>query len=377
MKFKKTFLMLTPQTLAPNDPLTHHFINTTIFSNILKRYGWEEIDYNTIDINKYKQEGIGFIFNIGLPKYTEQIYEIPVFIKNIFDLQVLRQTTNKFMIYKNIEEYIKKFPKIINSNPMMKTYDLEQLTTLPTSALYLAKPVVGWQGMGIEIIENNQDLINVKQMYQRLKELQCKNKRYQHEYYIYRQGIILNEYIQDILLFKDKKFHLRSYMIIKKYRADKNKIIWGWSIFKKSKILTAAKPYKKGDWKNKEIHDTHAESTDDDYFFPEDLVKYSNIKLSQENQMDIYKQIHDIGNLLFNIIKSKNPKTFEETVNSFEILGIDFMITDKLEVKMLEVNSQLGYKINQPDNPVVMNYNYDFFEWVYNKTIRKQEHLML
>ncbi len=44
-----------------------------------------------------------------------------------------------------------------------------------------------------------------------------------------------------------------------------------WSKAPQAKLFTAKEKYKNEDWFNKDIHDTHLKSTDNDYYYPDDL----------------------------------------------------------------------------------------------------------
>ena len=80
---------------------------------------------------------------------------------------------------------------------------------------------------------------------------------------------ILNKYIINPLLFKEKKFHIRIYLI--NYINSKN-IIKSY-LSRYGKIITAKDKYIPADFGNKDIHDSHIKSTDNDYMFPNDLEK--------------------------------------------------------------------------------------------------------
>lgn len=94
------------------------------------------------------------------------------------------------------------------------------------------------------------------------------------------------------------------------------------------KILTAKLPYIEGDYLNKDIHDTHVDSTDDDYFFPEDLIKHKSII-----DMNEFNKIFEKMRIILSIISKiafTNFETYPNAKNSYAIYGVDFIMSRDL-----------------------------------------------
>lgn len=372
-KFNKTYLLLVPQELKPTDNHSN-YINTDILSKILNDNGWTKIKYHDINfenrldkkhnhnnIRYLNNVGIGFIYNTGTDPYNTALYKTPCYIKNLFNVRVHREITNKESLYYNFEKIFKKN----NDNFMSKTWNLNNLKQLPHDGVFLAKPVSGWKGLYIEVINDNNGLLKYKHMYGNIIE-KIKNKKITDFETVtaFSKGVILCEYFVDPLLFKNLKFHIRSYMMIRKYKNTENKYTWDWSFFPQAKILTAKLPYVKKDWANKEIHDTHVGSTQDDYYFPQDFNFRSDILKY------IYTQINIICKAVFILVRDSDMKTYDEAVNSFEVLGLDFMILENYDVKILEVNNKLGYGVIHRESNKVKTFTYDFFKWIYDNAIK-------
>lgn len=143
---------------------------------------------------------------------------------------------------------------------------------------------------------------------------------------------IMQQYITDPLLFKGKKFHFRIWLMLTTW--DKYYLKPKWHLYH------AKLPYVKDQWTNKDIHDTHLKSTDDDYTqedikdkLPKDYLK----------QMDkIAKSIVDICDI----------KPHDGCKHAYHILGIDIMIAQE-KLLLLEVNRSPGRAYKRYDLDLV------------------------
>ena len=364
--FEKTALFITPQEIKNNNQILPNYINDIIFKNILIKNGWIILDYKSLNYNLYKKKGIGFIYKTGDISYSKNIYTIPVFIKNLFEVKSHRKITNKYDLYL----YLKNISSVQNN--IIHCFNLDNLTSLPSNDVYIARPIGGYEGKGIKNLTNQEDFDVYKIEYENIKQKISDNNLTITEKKIWDKGVILSKYITNPLLFNNKKFHIRTYLMISKIKNyNKHNFIWRWSFFHQGKILTAQDDYINGDWNNKLIHDTHIKSTQDDYYFPQDL------HLNKTIENNIIKQMENICFEIFNIIKISNIKTFNEVVNSFEVLGLDFMLLDDFTVKILEVNNKLGYGVINQGSDKVNKYTYDFFNWIYLNGVKPLEKFLL
>lgn len=360
--FKKTALFITPQEIKNNNKVLPNYINDIIFKNILIKNGWIILDYNNLNYTYYKKKGIGFIYKTGDINYNRNIYSVPVFIKNLFEVKSHRKITNKYNLYLSL----KNIPSVQNN--IIHCYNLDDLNSLPSNDIYIARPVGGYEGKGIKNLTNQKDFDEYKNNFELIKQKILNNNLNLSEKKIWEKGVILSKYITNPLLFNNKKFHIRTYLMISKIKhSKKNIFFWKWSFFHQGKILTAQDDYINDNWENKLIHDTHIKSTQDDFYFPQDLHLNKNI----EN--NIIHQMENVCLEIFNIVKISNIKTFNEVVNSFEVLGLDFMILNDYTVKILEVNNKLGYGVINQDTDKVNKFSFDFFNWIYLNGIKPLE----
>lgn len=196
---------------------------------------------------------------------------------------------------------------------------------------YILKPVSGYAGADIDIITTYPEFVTKMNMH--IKKW-GKGWRSGSKYY---KEWVLQEYLADPLLFKDSntnkeyKFHLRHYFI---FRPGAKQSFF----LKKGLMAIGLKPYIKGDWLNKDIHDTHFHGHEGEKF-------PAALNLAPKIQKNIYKQLYELYSFINKILKA-NGKCFTESRNCFEVFGADLMFTEDYKLKILEFNSSpgLGYE---------------------------------
>jgi hypothetical protein len=218
------------------------------------------------------------------------------------------------------------------------------ITTITHDAIrskrvYIVKPVGhgACAGVGVTVVTNDKELEEARFTL---------SKRF--------KNIIISEYIQNPLLYEGRKFHLRMFILI-------NSEPFSWSFWDRGKAMTAKLPYKKGDWTNKLIHDSHGETTPKDIYFPEDI-------LPKDKYNHVYQQMELILSAVAEIIKPY-IRCYEESKYCCEIFGIDFMITDDYVVKLIEINAEAGYGSKNKDKTKYMAYCSAYFDWFYKNSL--------
>jgi hypothetical protein len=96
----------------------------------------------------------------------------------------------------------------------------------------------------------------------------------------------------------------------------------------------AEKPYVRGNWENKAIHDTHFHNGVG-YYWPFDM------NFTMDQWQNVKQQFNFIYACILDIMKNKG-ECYSDSKNCFELFGLDFMITDDLRVKLIEVNARVG-----------------------------------
>lgn len=297
-----------------SDYLTPNEI-TTVFT---RRGNWRKYSPNT---DKYPD----FLYVDGKHSYSPEIYKKykRVLLKN--QVAEHKSITRKDQLYVELKDIAsaRKY-KLENHQIDLNNIDQELIKNLFFgNKAWIFKPVSGWSGVGIEIFDNYKNFKNYldslyqQKFFNRLKE---------------KNIWVLQEYITNPLLCKGRKFHMRIYYLVFE---DKN------YIYNMSQIYTAKDKFKKGDYDNKDIHDSHIAGSIPNLYFPDSL------DIPQEKKNLILGNLIDLFQLT-NLIKEY--KCFDESKQCYELLGADVMITDDYQVKLIEVNTKIGYKTFKGSN---------------------------
>lgn len=286
----------------------------SLFENILKERG------NWVDAYKnktYKTKNLDLFHNdIGnnVKKETYESVEDRPGIKDAYPdnfrsavmknfVKGLRKKTMKINIHKlfNGTSYKKRTWKLQDID--MKTEHMK----FPV----IVKPAWGSQGIGIVVAENRKELIkSVKDMDKELV----------------KAGIVISEYINNPLLIDGRKFHFRMYFVVSLLdRKTKGYML------NTGRIYTARDKYKKSDYSNKFIHDSHLETTSKSIVFPDDFDKYHKGKAQ-----GITKQMVKI---LEHLYKQLDLETFSESKHAYRVCGVDFMVDENFKVYIIEINN--------------------------------------
>jgi len=219
--------------------------------------------------------------------------------------------------------------------------------------VYIFKPVYTWAGVGIKVLSN------ISQSRQYLNGF-----RNIHSH--------ISEYICNPLLFphngNNYKMHIRAYFAVTSW----NTIFPFWQY----RGYTARSPYTENNYENKDIHDTHLESTVRDIFWPSpDLpnidwytVNYS-IRQALHSLAVNFTGITDAHDI------TKNPrehpqsvaKTWKDIRYGYQVMAADIMLTSDYRSWILEVNTSPGKSIAH--SPRMNEYYNNLFDFEYYSCI--------
>ena len=229
---------------------------------------------------------------------------------------------------------------------MAKTFNILKKDVKIKDGVYIIRPVgksVG-SGEGIEYVSN-------------IKEFEAVVNKYKsgNKY----KKIIASEYIQPLLLYEKKKFHIRVHIL---FLNNKGNITW-------STNLHGSIWHAKSDYHNLDIHDTHGKYVTHNIFFPEEFI------YGKENTEKVLSQMELVLSKVAEIVKP-NLKCFPESKNCFEVFGIDFMIKDDFTVMLIEVNDECGISSDNKNKydteqgrKVWLLYIKEFIKWIYDNGI--------
>ena len=293
------------------------YLDAKEVSEIFKRRGNWELFRKSKQNNNYPD----FFYVDGKFTYDRNLFGVKSLLKNqVYNHEYI---TRKDELFKNLGD--KKY-LFDNYNLDIKNINYKKVEEMfNKNGVLILKPVKGFQGLGITIFDtfnNFKEYMKEKKYLESIEEVRkiapSKEKdKYRHW--------VLQEYINNPLLVKGRKFHIRIYYLVYRNEAF---------VYNVGKIITAGEKYKREDYSNKKIHDSHITDSLQGMFFPESL------KLTKKREREVWGQIIE----LFKDIKKLGKfECFPESKDCYQIFGADLMITDNYQVKMLELNTKLGF----------------------------------
>ncbi len=257
--------------------------------------------------------------------------------------------TDKYLLYNNMKKF---YPEEIN-NFMPESFKLTVETKYKPGDIYIARPVNNIKtklrassGLDVIVYNSNQSLISAKKLLLKY------------------DNVIVSKYITNPLLFNDKKFHLRAYMMVTLFNG-----VYSSYMFDICRIMLSKNKFNNTDYQNKDIHDTHYRYNDDDYLFP---IHFTSNHLSKNiNDDDIIDILYKIKDICYKMsdIYSYNVKLKSNSKNGFHLFGFDIMIDENFNPMLIECNrfQNTGLDYNQEMKKLFENY---FIEWL-NETVVK------
>lgn len=290
-------------------------------------------DWNEISIREIHHYKIDLIYVDG-GHNDKRLYNIMCILKSLIN-DKKNVITNKWNLFVNMQN---RFP-IETEKHMVQTRLLEEIKEIQEDEILLIKPIGrnAFAGKDILCVTKMEELNNAKE--------KLKN---------YQQVMAVN-YIKNPLLIDEKKFHIRSYMLVTTHPYE---VV----LFNKSKILTAKEKYQQGDYYNKNIHDTHVSSTTINRYFPFDMT------MDDMKKEHILKQMNDIVLMLKEILRN-NAEPYPESKYGFEVFGIDFIVSDDYTVYLIEVNDKIGMKSANDGDKKYSEFSHEYFKWIYENAI--------
>lgn len=265
-----------------------------------------------------------FMAHLANKKYDHRFYQTPCYLLNILSKEK-EVITNKFNLYHN---FARMFPQKVGEYfaASMDYHKLNPSDVILKGKIYIFRPagIGAFSGRDIVVLNDQKSLDQAAKIASKY------------------QKCIVSEYITRPMLYDNKKFHIRAYLL-----ASNIEGVFRTYLYDFYEIFTAEKPYIQDDWNNPDIHDTHLKSTGKYIMGPFDLSS-ENKKIFQEI---IYPQMQDCLTLVSQLL-NKHAKPYENSKNGFEIFGCDFMVRDEstgYKVVLLEVNEHTG--LSMADHP--------------------------
>jgi hypothetical protein len=315
--------------------------------------------------------------------YNMGCYNTIAIIMKIVNFKQLSRLTNKHRLY---EEHptIRRF--------MMHSREIS-IVDEKTELIYpvILKPTGAGlgRGVGIAIAESYVDIEKFRN--ENIAELQKRNQGIKSDKYK-KFDVVVCDYIKHPLLFGDPikgtnnlKFHFRIYMlVISPIKKLSGEIIipTQYKINRKfMRIMTAAEPFKLGDYYNKRIHDTHLKSTSDNYFYPDTPVEGLDVE-NFNKQIDELEKAFETDGKLYNDIEC-----YDNQYVGYTICGLDVMVCNdgnanngkdendasilNQRIALLECNDQIGTgTVANGNQQVYEKFADDYMQWQFDEVVK-------
>ena len=289
-------------------------------SKIVKTY-IETILKNRGNWKEYTNKDTSLDFLFVQERYSSSYtYTLKSNLKNKLKSEEVKHIKFKDQLYQNLISKYKNKPYLLKTyyHNTDHTHLNKYKTIFNSSKVWIIKPIQGRSGIGIEVVKNMNELRDY-----------FKNPLHGKRY-------VIQEYILNPLTYKRKKFHVRFYFMF-----YKNHVY----LYTKNPVAIAVLNYKKDDFTNKDIHDTHFRESSSSYF-PQDFKQ-----LSESQKDNIMKQVKKMTLDLYGLVKTM---CYKENKNCYQLFAMDVMITKELKIKLLETAINYG-KVNKDKTDVGKN----------------------
>ena len=255
-----------------------------------KRGNWEIIE---------DKKKLDFLYLEGPAMYDKKYYHYNTLLRNNND-------NHQYFTMKN-----KLYHTLRGSKYLLENYDINDKILeekIDGSTIWIIKPVQGYAGAGIIISKDKKDI-----------------QKHIKKFKKYSQWV-LQKYIENPLLYENRKFHFRIYMLV---HNDK------FYYYQKGLVALANKIFTLTAFEDKDIHDTR---------FKDQVLLFPDIF-----ETDLVDKIYVSIEEIIRELKSNKIKCFPDSKYCYQIFAMDLMILDNLDIKLLEINEKVSQKFIQPD----------------------------
>jgi hypothetical protein len=309
----------------------------------INRGNWVEYD-----IKSNQRPDFMYVDSIYIQDKT--LWKYKPFIKNIvnddkYTIAYKNNLYNNMVKLKQAKSYVLEQKNIdlkhhINLNSLSK---FKSFFTKHKVCIF--KPVGGFGGTGIKTFDSYETFYNHCKHTILTNKKKWKNPKMNNEKnkISTKREWILQQYINNPLLYEGKKIHLRVFFLyFKKYDQTLKKVIKKGYILDQIPIATALKKYKEDDYYNNEIHDSRFKSTKKPIYFMRDIKKAIGIEKTN-------KAVKDLKIIFKNVLKCIDADCYSESKYCFELFGADVMLDSDFKMKLIEVNTKVGHVLYPDD----------------------------
>ena len=294
-----------------------------------------------------------FIYYINSLHMNKRYDSFNKYLVNIFNKTIITKIIDKYNLTLSFKKIAPEATKLFIPN----TFKIDApRDTFEFPLWYILRPIDGFGGNDIKYVNSKRALYDAIRFYNNnsLSQFSTTKK--------YGNDVIASEYITTPLLFNSRKFHLRLYYLV--FYSKHYKVFNSFYLDTLGKLFTAKLPFTMDEhtFNNKDIHDTHADTTDEDYFYPASFThdKFTlsdNTKIANEDKfnnkvVNMKNQIKLIMSIISQIMVTKctgdkcDELLYNTDANAYHIFGIDIMIDDtnnKFIPKLIEINFAPGF----------------------------------
>ena len=316
----------------------------TEFAYIPKEYFLDlfKQNKNWVLLNKYNNEELSFLYNVDVKFF----YNIKCDIANLFMPTHLKYLTNKSNLFHTIQKYLPEtYDKYMMYHTDVDINNLEQYEKLfIDNKKFILRPTWGFARYGISIFNNFNDfknfMLNIGKK-ELNNETDFKKRTNKYNKLVY----VLSEFLQNQLLYNNKVFNFRVFYLISlinnKYRSY---------LILPFVIHLAEKNY------NDNLETTSSISSS---FAPHLNIYQDNLKLNdfekkfgKDKYIYVLNSIKFILSKIYKLIKYKKIfKNYDNNNNTYELFGLDFIADNNFNIKLIEINDQVGLNLKYP--PVI------------------------
>lgn len=284
--------------------------------------------------------------------YDKSTYDIRCRIKSLLT-NTKKAITNKQSLYVNMA---RQNPAVTRAH-MAQTWESRDVREVRPDEPLIVRPVGpgASSGIGVTVVNSVSGLRAVE------RELSSKF-----------QSVIASVYIRNPMLWEGRKFHCRMYFLVCVGPGGH----FATHLWNEGKILVAKTEYKDADYGNKDIHDTHADSTPRNLWFPSDLPAGAQPETLLRHMRTVLDSVGEI--------MRTRAEAYPESDYAFQVFGCDFLPTEDNNIFLLEINNKVGFEpcgVDESWNAEVGPWTDDYTEfsrkyytWIYESAIKPLFH---
>jgi hypothetical protein len=315
-KYIEKYKLLINNQIGGNENIKlTYYIN---INNHTDSFGEHSIDFIFTKELKKELSNRNYIESSNFPVDFIFLSGEPAWYRNKFDTKKSKcinllygksatNITNKILLHNKYKDM--KFiihADYINENTLLS----DIISKLKNRFIKILKPLGSYSGTGNKIVRNKKQI----------KDWIQENTKYKEW--------LLEDYIIEPDLKNGYKFHFRIPLLIKVFNKKINIYI-----SKKYYYQIAKQKYKKSDWLNKDIHDTH---------FSGDNIVFPNEYPDNWNEEDANLCSNKIQNIIQTVFRNNiDFRPGWDALNGFDVYGVD-IIFEKKQPYLLEINDRAG-----------------------------------